>query len=125
MIVVYTKLYSHREKADISFKINNKKIRLFLRMLLLSGYNKLPDHKMYGRHPPILLCKQSLIQCLVIRLSIFFGIFIFVTKNNLLNKVNSRSSFPRLMNQIGDFYRFLSTGRTNPSYDSLLRNSWQ
>ena len=59
MIVVYTKLYSHREKADISFKINNKKIRLFLRMLLLSGYNKLPDHKMYGRHPPILLCKQG------------------------------------------------------------------
>ena len=31
MIVGYTKLYSHREKADISFKITNKKNRLFLR----------------------------------------------------------------------------------------------
>ena len=26
MIVVYNKLYSQREKADISFKINNKKM---------------------------------------------------------------------------------------------------
>ena len=90
MIVGYTKLYSHREKADISFKITNKKIRLFLRMLLLSGYNKLPDHKMYWEQ---YICKQGLIQCLIIRLSVFFGIFIFVTKNNLQNKVNSRSSF--------------------------------
>ena len=33
----YTKLYSHREKIDISFEIPNGKIRLFIRMLLLSG----------------------------------------------------------------------------------------
>ena len=47
MIVGYTKSYSHREKADISFEITNKKNRLFLRLLLFSGYNKLPAHKMY------------------------------------------------------------------------------
>ena len=33
----FTKLYSHRERADISFEITNEKIRLFLSMLLLSG----------------------------------------------------------------------------------------
>ena len=37
MIFGYTKLYSHREKAGISFEITNEKIRLFLSMLLLSG----------------------------------------------------------------------------------------
>ena len=37
MIVGYTKVYSHREKVDISFEITNEKIRIFLRMLLLSG----------------------------------------------------------------------------------------
>ena len=31
MIVDYTKLQSHREKADISFEITNKKIHLFLK----------------------------------------------------------------------------------------------
>ena len=31
MIVGYTKLQSHREKADISFEITNKKIHLFLK----------------------------------------------------------------------------------------------
>ena len=43
MIVGYTKLYSYRENAEISFEITNEKIRLFLNMLLLSGYHKLPD----------------------------------------------------------------------------------
>ena len=47
MIVGYSKLHSHREKADISFEITNEKIRLFLSMLLLSGCHKLPDRKMY------------------------------------------------------------------------------
>ena len=37
MIVGYTKVYSHREKVDISFEITNEKIRIFLRMLLLNG----------------------------------------------------------------------------------------
>ena len=35
MIVGYTKLYSHREKADVSFEITNEKIRLCLSMLLV------------------------------------------------------------------------------------------
>ena len=43
MIVGYTTLYSYREKADISFEINNEKIHLFLSMLLLIGCHKLPD----------------------------------------------------------------------------------
>ena len=47
MIVGHTNLYCHREKADFSFEINNEKIRLFLRMLLLSGCHKLPDRKIY------------------------------------------------------------------------------
>ena len=55
----YTKLYSHREKAGISFEITDEKIRLFSSMLLLSGCHKLHTVK---RRPPILLCKQGLIQ---------------------------------------------------------------
>ena len=47
MIVGYTKLYNHREKADISFEITNEKIHLFLSTLLLSGCHKLPDRKMH------------------------------------------------------------------------------
>ena len=35
MIIGYTKLYSHREKAVINFEIINEKIRLFLSMLLV------------------------------------------------------------------------------------------
>ena len=46
MIVGYTKLYSHREKADISFKITDEKIRSFLNMPLLSGCHKVLDRKM-------------------------------------------------------------------------------
>ena len=47
MIFGYTKFYSHREKAGISFEITNEKIRLFVSMLLLSGWHKFPDRKMY------------------------------------------------------------------------------
>ena len=72
MIVGNTRLYGHREKADISFEITNEKIRLFLSMLLLSGCHKLPDCKMYLEATPILLCKKGPIKCLVIRLSAFF-----------------------------------------------------
>ena len=46
MIVGYTKLYGHREKADISFEITNENNRLFLSLLLLTGCHKLPDRKM-------------------------------------------------------------------------------
>ena len=42
IIVGYTKLYSNREKVDISFEITNEKIGLFLSMLLLTGCYKLP-----------------------------------------------------------------------------------
>ena len=40
------------EKAGINAKITNEKIRLFLSMLLLTGYHKLPDHKMYWEATP-------------------------------------------------------------------------
>ena len=46
MIIDYTNLYS-REEADISFEITNEDICLFLSMLLLNGFHKLPDRKMY------------------------------------------------------------------------------
>ena len=40
------------EKAGINFEIANGKIRLFLSMLLLNGYHKLPDHKMFWEATP-------------------------------------------------------------------------
>ena len=52
VVVGNIKLYSHREKADISFEIANDKIRLFLSMLLLSGCHKLPGRKMYRETIP-------------------------------------------------------------------------
>ena len=52
MIIGYTKLYSHRKKADISLEITNEKIRLFLTMLLLRGCHKLPDCEMYWETTP-------------------------------------------------------------------------
>ena len=47
MIFSLTKLYSHKQKAGVSFEITNEKIRLFLSSLLLSGWHKLPDRKMH------------------------------------------------------------------------------
>ena len=47
MILGFTKLYSHREKADISFESTNEKNRLILSMLLLRACHKLQDCKMY------------------------------------------------------------------------------
>ena len=52
MIFGFTKFYSHREKAGISFEITNEKVRLFLSMLLLRGCHKLPDRKMYWEAAP-------------------------------------------------------------------------
>ena len=49
MVFGYTKLYSHREKADTSFEITNGQIRLFSSLLLFSGCYKLPDRKMYWK----------------------------------------------------------------------------
>ena len=51
MIFGYTKLHSHRDKAGISFKITNKKMCLFLSMLLFSWCHKLPDPICIGRRP--------------------------------------------------------------------------
>ena len=48
MIVGYTKLCIHREKADISFETTNKKTWLFLSMLLLSGCNRFQIVKCIG-----------------------------------------------------------------------------
>ena len=45
-------LYSYRQKAGISFEITNEKIRLFSSMLLLSGFHKLLDRKMYWEETP-------------------------------------------------------------------------
>ena len=52
MIFGYTKLYSHREKADISFEITNWKIPLFSTMLLLCGCHKLPNHRIHWETTP-------------------------------------------------------------------------
>ena len=52
IIVGYMKLYSHKEKTDISFGITNEKIGLFLSMLLPNGWHNLPDCKMYWETPP-------------------------------------------------------------------------
>ena len=52
IIVGYMKLYSHKEKTDISFGITNEKIGLFLSMLLPNGWHNLPDRKMYWETPP-------------------------------------------------------------------------
>ena len=47
LIAGYTKLCSHKEKADTTFEITNKTFGLLLGIVLLSGCNKLPDRKMY------------------------------------------------------------------------------
>ena len=47
MIAGYIKLYSHKEKADITFEYTNEKILSFLSMLLLNGCHNLPGHKIY------------------------------------------------------------------------------
>ena len=67
MIVDYSKLYSHRRKADTSFEISNETFRLGMRLII--GCHKLPDRKMYWEAPPALLYKQCLIQCLLIAYS--------------------------------------------------------
>ena len=52
MIAGNTKLYSHIEEAYISFEYTNKKILLFLSMLLLNGCHNLPGHKIYWQSIP-------------------------------------------------------------------------
>ena len=50
LIFGYIKLYSR--ETGTNFEIANEKNRLFLCMLLLNGYHKLPDHKMYWEATP-------------------------------------------------------------------------
>ena len=40
------------EKAGINFKITNEKMPLFISMLILTGYYKLSDHRMYREMTP-------------------------------------------------------------------------
>ena len=77
IIFGYTTLYSHRERVGISFEITNEKIRLILSMLL--GSINFQTVKCIGRRPRFFCA--------------FFRIFIFVTKKDLINKTNFRSSF--------------------------------
>ena len=51
-LVKFTKLYGQREKGDCSFDLSNEKFRLFLGILLLSGYHKLPHRRMYWETTP-------------------------------------------------------------------------
>ena len=104
MIVGYTKLYTQREKADIRFEITNQKIRLFLGMLLLreagwGGAITLQTVNLIGRRPLILLQEQGLLWCLAMHSSVFFGISIFVTTNNFINKTNSGNSLKLSFNR--------------------------
>ena len=46
-IAEFTILYGKREKADSTFEFLNEKFRLFLAILLLTGYYKLPERRMY------------------------------------------------------------------------------
>ena len=112
-------------KHTLVLKFSLKKFASFQAWYCLVGVINFQTVKCIVRQPLILLCKQGLIQCFDIRLSIVFGIFIFVTTKYLINKANSRSSYPWLISQIGDFWSYLSTGTTNPSYGSLLRKLWQ
>ena len=65
MVVGYTKLYHHREKAITSFEITSRTLPLLLGILLLNGYLKLCENKCIRRQSPIILYKEFLIQCLV------------------------------------------------------------
>ena len=80
MIVGYTKLYSNREKASISFEITNEKNRLFLSMLLHSECLMLPDRKTYWEKAPrYFSVTRSDSMPIYTFESILIGIFIFVT----------------------------------------------
>jgi len=46
-IVKMTKLYAQRDKGKHGFNTDSQEIRLFLGMLILTGYNQLPRRKLY------------------------------------------------------------------------------
>ena len=60
-----------------------------LRHDCLVGKISLQTVKCIERRSLILLYKQCLTECLIIRLSVFFEISIFVTTNNLIKQTNS------------------------------------
>ena len=83
MMVGYTKLYSHRQKADISFKITDEK-----NLLLLGGCHKLPCRKMYWETTPDTFVQTS-------SESLPCNMFDrFVATTNVINRTNFLGSFP-------------------------------
>ena len=51
-IVEFTNLYGKKEKHYSTFKLSDKNFWLFLVILLLSGYHKLPEQQMYWKTTP-------------------------------------------------------------------------
>ena len=102
---------------------------MFLSILLLSGFHKLLDRKIYWEKTPdtfvhasnqALQARYDSIHC-----NTFETTNTFVTTNTFINKINSGSSFPSSMSQTGDFESSFSTCEMNPLYVSLSRNSWE
>ena len=52
MIVIHTNLYAKREKNQPHFSVSHDEIRVFLGILLLSGYHKLPEERHYWSTQP-------------------------------------------------------------------------
>ena len=48
-----TNLYANRDKAKHSFHVEHSEMRLFVAMLLLSGYNVLPRYRMYWENTEV------------------------------------------------------------------------
>ena len=72
------------EKSGIDLEITNEKIRLFLRMLLLIGYHKLPDHRMYWEATSDAFMEarpDSIIIIIIIIIVIIFIIDLFIVDN--------------------------------------------
>ena len=53
--------------------------------------SKLPYRKMHWAKPPDNFVQACLIQCLVVRLSVFFEISIVVTTNNMIKKTSLKT----------------------------------
>ena len=51
-IIEFTNLYEKREKVESTIELLNEKFRLFLTILLLSGYYKLPERQKYLETTP-------------------------------------------------------------------------
>ena len=51
-MVDMTNLYANRDKGNHLFKIDRSEMRLFLAILLVTGYNPLPRRRMYWENSP-------------------------------------------------------------------------